>query len=357
MQEAIARYPDDLPLRVGQVELYIRRKDAASAERWLSRMDGLENSAGAIPQLRVRIAAARGDKDQLRKLLEGLTPDLRGVLDAKQLQLVHSVAFLAESVDDHEYALKLVTEFARRVPSKENQMDLAHFTAMYGDIDQGLEMLQKLFPDNMDRVLSSGIEMLRSRRREAPEKIEAAVDAWVKQARRDDPESARRMMQEAESFEVEEKYPQAIAAYGEILKRDDVPKVVRATVHNNLCFLLAMTRQDLDQALEGVNEAMTILGPISDILDTRGLVYVQRGEFKPAVDDLKLAVTMNATASKYFHLAQAQLGAGDNAGALDTWKQAEAMGIGPDKVPTVEQPVLQETTRKIEALRSQTAAA
>jgi cellulose synthase operon protein C len=350
IEEAINRHPDEAGLRVGYVELLIDRKDFDQAERWLSRLSNLPAAAQAIPQLTVRLAAAQGDKEKVRQLLQAMTPDLR-VLNPQQLQIVHAVGLLAESVGDHEYALNLITEYSKRVPG--NDAELAQFTAMYGDLDAGLQMLSRVFETaNMDQTLSTAIEVLRNRRDEDPVKVDAAINRLVSKARNDDPEAARRMVLEAESLEVQERFDDAIAAYGAILARDDVPKFVRATAINNLAFLLAMKKQDLDRALEGVNEAIEIIGPISDILDTRALVHLHKGDFASAVKDLRLAVKMGATGSKYFHLTEALLGAGDEAGALEAWEQAEARGVSADSVPVLEQQDFAQTLQKIEALRA-----
>ena len=112
-----------------------------------------------------------------------------------------------------------------------------------------------------------------------------------------------------------------------------------------------MNKRDLDRALEGVNEAFEIIGPISDILDTRALVYFHSGKFPEAVEDLQLAVKMNSTASKYFHLTMALLAVGDNAAALDAWDQAELKGVSAETVPDVELEDFEKTKKQIEALR------
>jgi tetratricopeptide (TPR) repeat protein len=253
-------------------------------------------------------------------------------------------------VGDAEYALQLMTEYARRVPGHE--MDLAMFTALYGDMDQGLSMLKQLFQTNMEAVLTTSLEMLRKRRDEDPEKLDAELGALIERGRRDDPDSASRMVLQAESFEVQQRFDEAVTAYKALLARDDVPHLVRATALNNLAFLLAMKKEELDVALNLVNEAIEIIGPISDILDTRALVYIHRGEFDKAIADLRLAVKMDVTASKYFHLAEALLGAGDEQGALEAWKQAEARGISVEETVFIEQNDLRETKQKIDALRS-----
>ncbi len=349
LQAAITRYPDDPALRVSLVEKLIDRQEFRAAEQWLTRLNNLPDAAIAIPQLRVRLAAAQDDKTQVRKYLESMTPNL-GAMNDQQLQILHAVALMADSVGDHEYALKLITEYARRVPG--NELELARFTALYGDLDAGLMMLNQLFPADMDDVLATAIEVLRARRSDDPAKLDEAVNRMARMALRDDPESARRMVFDAETLEVQEKFDEAVAAYNKILDRDDVPEFVRATALNNLAFLLAMKKQDLDQALEGVNEAIEIIGPISDILDTRALVYSHRGDYAAAVKDLQLAVKMGATASKYFHLAAALLGAGDEAAAVQAWEQAELRGLSAEALPDVEIPDFEATQQKIEAIRA-----
>jgi tetratricopeptide (TPR) repeat protein len=350
MEAAVTRHPDDPALRVAFVEMLIERREFSAADRWLSRLTNLPSAAIAIPQLRIHLAAARGDKAEARKQLEALTPDLR-VLNAKQLQVIRALASLADDVGDHEYALKLMQVVAGREPG--NELALAQFVALYGDLDAGLSMLAEQFQNDMDAVLGIAVNVLRARRAEDPAKIDEAVNRMVGQARRDDPDAARRMVMEAETLEVQEKFDEAIAAYKRILARDDVPKDVRAATLNNLAFLLAMTKQELDFALKSVDEAIEIIGPISDILDTRALVHFHRGDYAAAVKDLQLAVKMQTTASKYFHLAEALLGAGDEAAALAAWEEAEARGISADAVPAVEREDFEAAQRKIGALRTQ----
>jgi tetratricopeptide (TPR) repeat protein len=223
---------------------------------------------------------------------------------------------------------------------------------LYGDIDAGLSMLQQLVPTQMESVLTTALEMLRKRRDENPEKLDAALGQLIERGRRDDPDSASRIVLQAESFEIQQRFDEAVAAYKALLARDDAPQHVRSMALNNFAFLLAMQKQDLDLALNLANEAMEIRGPISDILDTRALVYINRGEFNEAVKDLRLAVKMDVTASKYFHLAEALLGIGDEEGAIEAWKQAEARGISVEETVFIEQDDLRETMQKIEALRS-----
>ena len=352
MLAAIGRHPANIGLQTAFASMFIQKKDVPNSENWIARLKTVKGTERSVAELQLRLDAARGKTDNIRKTLESLTPDMT-VLNEEQLQAVRSVALMAESVGDHEYAIKLMREFARRSPG--NDLELAKLVALHGSIDDGLAMLRQLFETNIDGVIGLAVEMLRARRSEDPEKLDAEVDRLVRQALRDDPDSARRMVLQAEMTEVQERYDEAIAAYEKLLGRDDVPELMRAAAGNNLAFLLALSKRELDRALEVANEAIAVIGPISDILDTRALVYIARGEFAKAVDDLQLAVMVGATPSKYFHLAQALLGAGDEQAALEAWKKAEAEGIAPEKFPKLEREALEKLKQKMDSLRTSTA--
>jgi tetratricopeptide (TPR) repeat protein len=350
MEDAIGRYPDDLDLQTAFASLLITRKEFNEAKAMISRLAQNKEAAGPVQELRLRLAAAQQDMKQVRDVLTGMTPDLLR-LKPEQLQFVKSVAALADSVGDHEYALNMMREYARRTPGAE--LDLARLTALYGNLDEGLTLLQAQFDARMDDVMQVALEVLRKRRSEAPEKLDAELTRMVQQALRDDPESARRLVFQAEMLEVQEKFEESVAAYNKLLTRDDVPQLVRATALNNLAFLLALQSnkpEDLEQALNSVNEAISILGPISDILDTRALVYLANGQFAEAAADMKLSVMVGPTPSKYYHLAAAELGAGNEQGAKAAWDRAIADGLDPAKFTPLERPEVQEFIKKMEAL-------
>ncbi len=353
MRDAISRHPDDIQLRVAYIKWLLARKEFSQAESWISRLKDVKGAIQAIPELTLRLAAARGEHDKVRSMLTAMTPNIRGALNEAQLNNLRIIALMAGDVGDHEYALQLMREYVRR--TKKSSDELTRMIALHADLDEALTTVKTAFPSNVDDVLRTAVEMLRARRAEAPERLDEEVNRLVRSARRDDPESATRMVLEAEVSEIQERYDDAIAAYRQLLGRDDVPVLLRTTAANNLAFLLSLKKVDLDEALAMVNESMNNVGPISDILDTRGLVYHAKGDFAKAVDDLTACVKVGPTASKYFHLADALLAAGDKKRAVDAWQQAEILDIGPPKVSKLEWDRLKEVSQQIEAIRSSTA--
>jgi tetratricopeptide (TPR) repeat protein len=169
---------------------------------------------------------------------------------------------------------------------------------------------------------------------------------------RDDPESGVRLVTRAEMLEVMEKYDEAIKAYEKVLNRDDMPEKGNAAVMNNLAFLLAQTNQRLEDAEKLIDEAIEILGPLADALDTRAVVRMARQEYDSAVEDMTLALTLDPTAVKYYHLAKAQALAGNADAALEAWQEAKDMGIEKESLTLIEQPGFSQTEQLIKNLSS-----
>ncbi|BBO30654.1 tetratricopeptide repeat protein [Lacipirellula parvula] len=348
MLDSIGKFPNDPRLQTAYASMLIGQKKFDDAALRITRLEGLPGTAAGVNELRLRLASEKGDKDEVRRMLTAMTPDLTRLTE-EQVKYVASLARTADGVGDHEYALKLFQEYARR--ASDAGLEMARLTALYGNLDEGMAGVLAQSSQDMDDAMRIAVEVLRSRRSESPEKLDAAVERIIRAGLRDDPEAAKRLILEAEMFEVQEKFDESIAAYKKLLARDDVPALVRATALNNLAFILAQKSNvpaDLELALNSVNEAMDLIGPLSDVLDTRALVYLQQQQYGPAVEDMKLAVKMNATASKYYHLAAALLGAGDADGAAAAWKEAKARGIGPDAVSDLEKADLEAFTKQIE---------
>jgi tetratricopeptide (TPR) repeat protein len=129
----------------------------------------------------------------------------------------------------------------------------------------------------------------------------------------------------------------------------------RAVVLNNLAFLLALdtsaAKSTSDDPLKLVEEAADILGPNSDILDTRAVVRVSQKDYQGAIRDLELAVTDGATASKYYHKAVAHLYAGENKAAAEAWQKAEELGLNRDSINRMEHDQYEELKKKVDQIR------
>ncbi len=335
MLDILATYPNDQEVRAAYVGLLIEHGDYETAQSRLNRMKKTTSSRGVRLQLLANLAAKKGDRATVRKTLGALLPgNISGKLDTDQLILVHNVARLAAEVDDIEVAEKLFAIYVKHVPA--DFFEFAQFHALYGDVGKALAIMQKTVSERPSQVITLASEMLRKRRAEVGDEYDEAINRLVAVALRDDPDSARRLLAQAEILEIQYKYDESIAAYGNLLQRDDIPIRVQAAAQNNLAFLLGLTEQRLDEAEMLVNQAIKFFGPIADLLDTRGVVRTASKQYDLAIEDLSLAVTTSRQPVTHYHLAKALMLAGDEKAAIKRWKEAQKLGLEKEKLYPLE---------------------
>jgi tetratricopeptide (TPR) repeat protein len=80
--------------------------------------------------------------------------------------------------------------------------------------------------------------------------------------------------------------------------------VTMASALNSRCWARARWGQELDEALADCNAAVKLRPDTAAILDSRGLVYLRRAEFKKSIADYDAALQLNA------HLAWSLYGRG-----------------------------------------------
>ena len=110
---------------------------------------------------------------------------------------------------------------------------------------------------------------------------------------------------------------------------------------NNLAWLTALReKKPSGEALKLINLAINRKGPLPELLDTRGIVYLKSGDFEHALEDLKQAVGSAPTAAKYFHLAQAYLAAKQKDEAKQSLDKARRRRADPGGPAPLEMPPL-----------------
>ncbi|MEQ8838609.1 MAG: tetratricopeptide repeat protein, partial [Lacipirellulaceae bacterium] len=249
-EELLTRYSDDVKIRVMYLAMLIEKGEFKEADRYLTGIQELDPKGKLTGELRIQLAAARGDTKQTRRLLEALTPSARKLTNETLPRLL-TVAKIATGAKDYEYAEQLMETFLKyQKNNAEIRLQLAKLRAMHLDAEQGLQDMRPFFNDNMTSILQASVAALRARRPEYGDKLDDVVNQRVQRALRDDPEAASRLLAEAETFEIQEQFDKAIAAYEKMLERDDLPMTIRASATNNLAYLYALSGQQVDRALE-----------------------------------------------------------------------------------------------------------
>lgn len=354
LTNAILKFGDDEQVRATFIDLLIERAEFAAANKQLEDLKKINPKSQAYISLSIKLAAESGNQAKLQNLLKSLLPpNLTGALDPKQLESIIMVARLATEHEQYDLAAQLYPLYVQR--TNQGALEYARFLALHGDPTKAMELLKQLFPKQMDEVLQICAEMLRARRQELGDKLDADVDSLMAAALRDDPESVRRMLLEAEILETQAKYEESVAKYENVLKRDDVPRMMSAAAKNNLGFLLTLLNQRTDKAEQLINEALAVYGPVDDILDTRAIVHMARKNYDAAVEDMSLATSLSNDPVKFYHSAKANLLAGNDQAALKAWEKAQKLGFTKEKLPVLERAEFDQVKSNIEGLRTQNA--
>jgi cellulose synthase operon protein C len=360
MHQAIGRYPASADVRAAYLGMLLDHGDKRSfdeASQQLVKLKELAPGDGRTLQLTVRTAGKLGKQQDARNELLRMLPVVKDPKDVtdKQVPLLTFVASLLVELNDLENAEKIYRILAARDPSK--NLDLAGFLGVHRDVGQAFELLGKSYSsDKADDVARAGITISRARRDEIGDKYDAQIQGWLDRALLENPDSMPLLMLQAELCDVQKRYDDGAAVYRKLLKRQDLVGVSRAIVLNNLAYLvtLAGTSSQADaDPMKLIEEASQILGPTTDILDTRSAVNIANKQYQKAIRDSEYAVTDSPSPSKYFHLAAAHLYAGENKAAIEAWDKAAELGDIKKDLNRLEYDRFEDVKTKIDQLKSQ----
>lgn len=365
MSSLLTRYPDSFEARNAYIRMLLQRggeSDLRTASAQVRELIRIAPKVPATSELASLVYNARGEKSKARQAIVRMLPSKKELesLDARKAALVNRVAQLLTVQEDYERAGQLYSLLASREgATASDAMRLAQFVGLHRDSDQAFDMLDKMagqvaFPI----LLETGARIARAKRDEVGDKYDTKLEEWLERASREDPDSVTVLLMRAEICDQQRKYEQSAQIYRDLLAGGELSGPPRAIVLNNLAYLLALGAADEakpDEAVKLVREAVRILGPISDVLDTRAVIWIGREEYQAAIDDLDFAVTDKPTASKYFHKAVAHLGMDkQNSEALTAWNKAIDLGLTRDSVNLLEREQFDKVQSQMQQLQQQT---
>ncbi len=343
MRKAYSRFPNSVSARAAYVENLLNRSDQRSIDEAVRQVNKIRELAPDSPttfDLTVRLAVKVGRQQAVIPLIVKRLPNLDDpkALSDQQAQTLPVFAKYLVDLGDLDNAERIYRALAAR---DVNQVPaLASFLGMHRDVEQCFTKLNEVYSvERIPPLLQIALSVVRQRRDQVGDKFDAELERWLAAGLRENPDSISLLMLQADLRDLQTRYDDAAKIYLNLLSRNDLTGFRRAVVLNNVSFLVSLAESaavtNVDP-LKLVQEAAQIIGPNSDILDTRAVVYIAGKEYKKAIDDLTLSVTDNPTASKYFHKAQAHLLAGDNRAAIDAWEKAEELGLSRDSLNRME---------------------
>jgi tetratricopeptide (TPR) repeat protein len=257
-------------------------------------------------------------------------------LPQDKVELLRMIAELTTQLDQFDEAEKLWREYAEYRPDQ--AMSLAKFLAQRGKVDEALQMAeQRRKAEPLVSILSVAAAAAKQQIHPLTAEQKQRVEGWFQRALRDDPDSIPVQIMWADFLDAQGRQDEMEKIYRSILARTDVAPNDRAGVANNLAFALAVQGRQLDEAMKLSQETIAQLGPVAEALDTRGLVFLAKGDTTQAIRDLKDAVSvLDPQSVMYVHLAMAQAAAKDMSAARHSLEKAKELKFNPDEMTSLD---------------------
>jgi tetratricopeptide (TPR) repeat protein len=207
---------------------------------------------------------------------------------------------------------------------------------MHRDLDEAFSMMDAAVKhSSAQTALVFGMQILRARKADAHDNHFATLGRWYQAALAADPGNPALEMLLGDIWEIRGQLDKAEQVYRKLLDKNDLSPLLRAGLANNLAFILSAQQKNTNEAIQLIEGAMDVYGPSSDLLDTRGMVYLAAGKPEAALADFKEAV-LDPSSMKWVHLALAQRAAGDREAARNALKKAQDLDLKREDLYEVE---------------------
>lgn len=345
MLELITQKPSEVRFLQAYLEMLFRHAEPPSEIKiWLNRLEKLAPDSPRTVALKARYLVAIRQGKEAVDLIKKSIPH---PLPPDQVAWLRDAAALLEELQQYEAARQLYQEFAETAPG--GSIVLAEFLGRHGSLDEALAQCEAAIGTlKMEAILTPALNILTAHRRTATAQHFRKVEGWILQALEENPQSRVAPFQLARLLDLEGKYDELINIYRQLLQRTDLSDFERAIAANNLAYVLAATGKNPKEALEYVQQAIAILGPLPHLLDTQAMAYLAMGQPAQAVALLREAISMDPTGLRYFHLALAHMAANDLDAAAKALRVAkEIHDLSIDHIPELEQDQYRELVKKV----------
>jgi tetratricopeptide (TPR) repeat protein len=321
----------------------IQHENIAEANPWVMKLEALQPDAFATLELRCRILKEEQRTSQAVTLLKNYATRPGADLE--------KAATLLEELGELTAAEGLFRRLAAGAGPPENRLVLAAFLARQDRLPEALDLCEQARSTcPLESVAIVSVAALSAARwhedlgrrvavqYSAPwnEKQGRRVETWLEESLREQPKRNGVRSALAALRSLQEHFPEAETLYRDLLS--DNPDDALAL--NNLAWLLAMGRGEGREALQLLDHAEEVVGPLPELMETRAVVHLSLGEDEPAVALLEEVRALNPTAVGYFHLSRAYRMAGNQPAAAQALAKARELGLRPERLHPRERVVL-----------------
>ena len=330
---SIASAPDTPPtFQALLIEKLIQHKDLDAARIWLKTLADRLPDAPIVTAIQAKVALAENNREAAVAAARKLMP--AAAATSEMAGQLGPLSALLEELGLHAAADQIFTQYA--AVSTDGVLARAGFLGRAQRADEALDLLEASWDKlPLENLLRTAIAVLGSQATAATSPQVERIEQWFKKARRQDPDSPNLAMFFADFVGATHNHDDIVAAYRSVLGRKDLSAQQAAVASNNLAFHLTAPATAAE-AERLVDLAIAELGPLPDVLDTRGLVLLEKGRAPEAIADFKESLLI-PTATKYLHLASALASEQQLEAARKAFADAKNLGLFPHQLSSGDQ--------------------
>ena len=329
MQALLIDNPTDIRLLGQYVAMLIEREEWPQAEIWLRQLR--EKAPTDNNTIRLAALSAKGRKKarQAAAIVESLVPEGNQLADTDNVRVS---ARIYEELKMYTAAEKAYRALANR--DIQYRLALAGYLARRGKLDESFKICDTLFSkETAPQICGIGLAAAVQHVDDLTPEQNRQIEQWMQRAKREVANPVNLLTQQASLLSSQGEYQKAL---------DLLDVIAAANLNDNQRGLLANNRAYMNvrlgkakESLKEINTALDLLGPKVEVLDTRAMIHLSRGDHEKAIEDLKEATIFPVKSGVYFfHLALAYQAADNRPAAMEALRLAKDMQfLGDDVAP------------------------
>jgi tetratricopeptide (TPR) repeat protein len=303
----------------------LRHGDVSAARHWLAKLEEIRPQAFATMEIKARLLKAQDQDAEAVAVVDQFVRN-KGAGDLRM------AAALLDELGQPAAAERIYRKYVSQAGRPESILEYATFLGRQKRLAEALDLCERARQSCPPETLA-GVSVALVAQAGVNENVRQRVAGWLEAAIKDHPTTMSLLLSLAELRNLQGRYPEGESLYRQALDRENDNLLAL----NNLAWLLAKTGRGAE-ALVLINQAIEAAGPLSQLLDTRAIVYLALNQGGPAVVDLQEAIAQDPNAAQYFHLAQAHWLAKNRSAAVGALRQAQDQRLKVDDLHPLERP-------------------
>jgi tetratricopeptide (TPR) repeat protein len=310
------------------VELCLDEGDLVGADEWLGRLQGVSPEAPGTLRLMAKVAMAKGDDNAVARTVKRLLPEVR-VTDATASRMVMA-AMVVDDLGFHEEAGRVFDDYAGL--TNDGVLLQARSLGRRHRTKEAIALAESVRAEvSPQAFLETLIAIARYTDADPESDALADVERIAATLRRENPGASDIAFSAAILEDAFGRTSRAMKSYRELLASRDLDPRLRGLVSANLAFDIAHP-ETADEATKLIDAAVAELGPTTDLLDSRAMVRLAKGQSRQALEDVSDAILLQPTPRNYLHLAVIRVAMRDLNAAADALAVAREKDLDEERL-------------------------